>query len=100
MQNRENITERDGVLYDCRRDLQLFISMQDEQPFIIDEDAPEKEESNTFSKLIYLQVAMLNNRGVILYYLGKERDAQVCFELAYQQRQYDFSLEEERSNPG
>lgn len=99
MQNRENISEKDGVLFDCRRDLQLFISMQEEQPFMIDEDAPEKEEPNTFSKLIYLQVAMLNNRGGILYYLGRERDAHECFELAYQQRQYDFSLDEERSSP-
>ena len=98
MQNLDSISERDGILFECRRDLQLFISMQDEQPFIIDEDPPAKEEANTFSKLIYLQVAMLNNRGVILFTMGKERDAQVSFELAYQQRQYDYSIYEETSN--
>ena len=97
VQNKENLSERDGILYQCRRDLQLFISLQEEQPFIIDEEAPEKIEANPFSKLVYLQIAMLNNRGVILHSIGKEKEAQACFEMAYQERQYDFSINEEQS---
>lgn len=92
-----SLSENDGVLYECRRDLQQFISFQDGEEFIIDQNPEPKSEHSLFSGLIYLQVALLNNRGVILKKLGRDKEADACFEIAEQQRKYDISLQEELS---
>lgn len=85
------------MLFDCRRDLQQFISLQDGEDFIIDENVEPKSEHTAFSILVYLQIALLNNRGVILHQIGRKKEARVCFEIAEQQRKYDISLQEELS---
>lgn len=93
----ENLTENDGVLYECRRDLQQFITYQDGEELVLDQNPESKSEHSAFSGLIYLQVALLNNRGVILKKLGRHKEADACFEIAEQQRKYDISLQEELS---
>ena len=84
-------------MYKNRVDLQRFISLQEDEEYIIGENLPEKDELTTFAKLVYLQITLLNNRGVILHSLGKIRDAEMCLEIAQQQRNYDVTLDEEKS---